>query len=109
MSSSEVVSLWRREEAEACGREAELSLLLREHDDAKSTDRARFVFVKGPAGVGKSHLFGLVRLAALKRNAPVFEGGSGRDARRTFGLFTPMLSELLGHLGQSGVPASRLA
>jgi transcriptional regulator with GAF, ATPase, and Fis domain len=108
--ASEVVSLWRqREQTESFGREAELSLLLRDHDDAKSADRSRFVFVKGPAGVGKSHLFGLLRTAGARRNAPVFEGGSGRDARRTFGLFTPLLSQLLAHLGQSGVPASRLA
>jgi tetratricopeptide (TPR) repeat protein len=107
--SSEVVSLWRKEEAESSGREAELSSLLREHDDARSSERARFIFVKGPHGVGKSHLFGLVRAAVLKRNTQVFEGGSGRDAKRTFGLFTPMLNEVLAHLGQSGVPASRLA
>jgi len=84
-------------------------MLLREHDDARSTERARFVFLKGPAGVGKSHLFGLLRGAAARRNAHVFEGGSGRDARRTFGLFSPIVAELLTHLGQSGVPAARLA
>ncbi len=110
--STEVLQLWRgraNEDSVASGRDAELSMLLREHDDAKSSERARFVFLKGPAGVGKSHLFGLLRAAASRRSAPVFEGGSARDARRTFGLFSPIVSELLQHLGQDGVPAARLA
>ncbi|MBK7863011.1 MAG: AAA family ATPase [Archangiaceae bacterium] len=109
--SSEVLSLWRgkAEDASASGREAELSMLLRELDDAKASQKARFVFVKGPQGVGKSHLFGLLRTAAARKSAPVFEGGSGRDARRTFGLFAPIVQELLSHLGQDGVPAARLA
>ncbi len=100
---------WRGREEESSGREAELSLLLRELDEAKTTERARFVFVKGSTGVGKSHLFGLLRGAVAKRNTHVFEGGSGRDSKRVFGLFTPIVNELLAHLGPSGVPAARLA
>jgi transcriptional regulator with GAF, ATPase, and Fis domain/tetratricopeptide (TPR) repeat protein len=108
--STEVLSLWGRASVDALtGRDAELSMLLRELDDAKAAQRARFVFLKGPAGVGKSHLFGLIRASAARRGAQVFEGGSGRDARRTFGLFAPMVQELVQHLGQNGVPAARLA
>src|SRR5439155_5472171 len=105
---SEVQPFWRREE-ESSVRDAELSMLVREHDDAKASGRARFVFVKGPAGVGKSHLFGLLRRKSLERNMPVFEGGSGRDAKKTFGVWTPIVQELLHQLGQSGIPAARLA
>ena len=107
--SNEIARLtFRGEHAEASGREAELALLLREHDESKSTARPRFVFVRGPAGVGKSHLFGQLRAALLKRGVAVFEGASGRDARKSFGLFQPMVSELGTWLEQSGVPEPRL-
>jgi hypothetical protein len=106
---TEVLWRGRAEDGAASGRESELSMLLRELDDAKSSARARFVFLKGPQGVGKSHLFGLLRASAGRRNFPVFEGASGRDARRTFGLFAPVVSELLTWLEQDGVPGARLA
>ncbi|MHB8877717.1 MAG: hypothetical protein ACYC8T_28840, partial [Myxococcaceae bacterium] len=64
--ANEVLSLFG-EPAGASGREAELSVLLREHEEARASERARFVFVRGPAGVGKSHLFGLVRKAMAAR------------------------------------------
>jgi transcriptional regulator with GAF, ATPase, and Fis domain/tetratricopeptide (TPR) repeat protein len=102
------LTLWRGEQPEASGREAELSLLLREHDESKSSGRPRFVFLRGPGGVGKSHLFGQLRAALLKRGVGVFEGASGRDARKSFGLFQPLVTELGSWLEQSGVPEPRL-
>ena len=102
-------TMWRGEQAEASGREAELSLLLREHDEAKSTARPRFVFLRGPAGVGKSHLFGQLRAALVKQGVAVFEGASGREARKSFGMFHPMINELATSLEQSGVPEPRLS
>src|SRR4051812_2448184 len=106
--ASGVLSLWREPEG-ASGREAELSALLREHEAALSAARARFVFVKGPRGVGKSHLLSLFRRAAVGRGALVFEAESARDARRPFGLFGSMARELLDHVGHSGRPVPALA
>jgi polynucleotide 5'-kinase involved in rRNA processing len=54
--STDVLRYLRPPVAETTGREGELALLLREHHEAKSTGTARFVFVRGPRGVGKSHL-----------------------------------------------------
>jgi transcriptional regulator with GAF, ATPase, and Fis domain/tetratricopeptide (TPR) repeat protein len=106
--ANEVLSFWR-EPSGASGREAELSVLLREHEEARSSERARFVFVRGPAGVGKSHLFGLVRQAMASRGVAVFEGESPREAKRPFGLFASLLEALVDHLSHSGVPSDRLA
>jgi transcriptional regulator with GAF, ATPase, and Fis domain len=104
----EALSLWRQPESNG-GREAELSVLLRELDEARSARRARFVFVRGPSGVGKSHLFRQLRLAAGARGVDVFEAESAREARRPFGLFTGVCRELLAHLGHAGTPAEKLA
>jgi transcriptional regulator with GAF, ATPase, and Fis domain/tetratricopeptide (TPR) repeat protein len=95
--------------AEPSGREGELSLLLREHEEAKSSGRPRFVFVRGARGVGKSYLTSLLSAEASKRGVPVFEGGSGRDVRRTWGLMAPLVNELLTAAARSGVPQSRVA
>ncbi len=103
-----VLSLWREPEG-ASGREAELSALLREREDAQAQARARFVFVKGPRGVGKSHLFSLFRRAAVAQGAVVFEAPSGREARRPFGLFAELTRELLDHAGHAGTPMPALA
>ena len=83
--SNEVLRLVRESSsasAEPSGREGELSLLLREYDEAKASGRPRFVFVRGARGVGKSYLTSLLAAAVSKRGVPVFEGGSGRDVRR---------------------------
>ena len=102
--SSDVLRLVREPAAEPSGREGELSLLLREHDEAKATGRPRFVFVRGARGVGKSYLTSLLTAAVSKRGVPVFEAGSGRDVRRTWGLMAPLVNELLVAAGRSGVP-----
>ncbi|MBI3183370.1 MAG: sigma 54-interacting transcriptional regulator [Myxococcales bacterium] len=107
--ASQVLPLWKEEAQGASGREAELSTLLREHEEARSSGKARFVFVRGPAGVGKSHLFRLFRAAASARGTDVFEAESPRDSRRPFGLFSQILSELIEHLEHSGVPDAKLA
>jgi transcriptional regulator with GAF, ATPase, and Fis domain len=110
--SNEVLRLVRDSAAvvaEPSGREGELSLLLREHDEAKASGRPRFVFVRGARGVGKSYLTSLLAAAVSKRGVPVFEGGSGRDVRRTWGLMAPLVNELLTAAARSGVPQSRVA
>ncbi len=109
--ASEVLSLFREPVGldSACGREAELSVLLREHEEARASERARFVFVRGPAGVGKSHLFGLLHKAVFGRGAPVFEAESPRECKRPFGLFARVVGELLEHLSHAGVPDQKLA
>ncbi|MFZ5441746.1 MAG: tetratricopeptide repeat protein, partial [Myxococcota bacterium] len=94
---------------ETTGREAELAVLLREHHEAKATGTARFVFVRGPRGVGKSHLVNLLAQNLGGQGVPVFEGGSGRDVRQTWGLFAPMLGELLTLVKRSGVPETTVA
>ncbi|MFZ5471360.1 MAG: sigma 54-interacting transcriptional regulator [Myxococcota bacterium] len=95
---------------DASGREAELAELLGEHDAARINERAGFVFVRGPAGVGKSHLFGLLRQALAARGTAVFEATSPREVRRPYGLFSSMVSQLFDHLGHDLGPASvRLA
>ena len=96
-------------EADASGREAELSSLLREHDEAKSSARPRFVFVRGPQGVGKSFLFSLLRRALVERGTAVFEGGSAREVKRTFGLIAPIARALTPYLEQTGVPQPKLS
>ncbi|MFT3838451.1 MAG: sigma 54-interacting transcriptional regulator [Myxococcaceae bacterium] len=96
-------------EADASGREAELSALLREHDEAKSSARPRFVFVRGPQGVGKSFLFSLLRRALVERGTAVFEGGSAREVKRTFGLIAPIARALTPYLEQTGVPQPKLS
>ncbi len=106
--SSEVLSLWK-EAVPASGREAELAALLREHELSRESGKARFVFVRGPAGVGKSHLFGLFRQALVARGVPVFESGLPRESGRPFGLWASMLAQLFEQVGHSAVPALRLA
>ncbi|MDP1916721.1 MAG: sigma 54-interacting transcriptional regulator [Myxococcales bacterium] len=110
--SNEVLRLVRESSsasAEPSGREGELSLLLREYDEAKASGRPRFVFVRGARGVGKSYLTSLLAAAVSKRGVPVFEGGSGRDVRRTWGLMAPLVNELLTAAARSGVPQARVA
>ena len=110
--SNEVLRLVRDSSsaaAEPFGREGELSLLLREYDEAKASGRPRFVFVRGARGVGKSYLTSLLAAAVSKRGVPVFEGGSGRDVRRTWGLMAPLVNELLTAAARSGVPQARVA
>ena len=87
--SMDVLRYLRPPTAEQTGREAELALLLREHHEAKSSGTARFVFVRGPRGVGKSHLVAQLAQALSSQGTPVFEGGSGRDARQTWGVLYP--------------------
>jgi DNA-binding NtrC family response regulator len=99
----------RKVQGSRSGREAELSALLREHDEARAADRARFAFVRGPAGVGKSYLFALLRRALAERGVEVFEAESPREARRPFGLFAPLVREMLDQLGHGGVPGAQLA
>jgi hypothetical protein len=91
------------------GREVELSLLEREHDVAKKSRRARVVFLRGPRGVGKSHLLASLRRALQARGTPVFEAGRTRDGSRPWALFSPMVPELLSQLTQAGVPDARVA
>jgi transcriptional regulator with GAF, ATPase, and Fis domain/tetratricopeptide (TPR) repeat protein len=105
--AGEVLSLWG-DAGRAAGREAELSTLLREHEESRAAERARFVFVRGPAGVGKSHLFGLLRQELASRGVPVFEGQSPREARRPFGLFSSMVEQISDHLAHAGVPSLKL-
>ncbi len=93
---------------EASGRASELTALWRELEDARAASRARLVFVRGPAGAGKTHLFDTFRQSLTRSGVRVFEGSSARDVRRTFGLFVPLLSELLAHLKDAGVPAPAL-
>src|SRR5215211_2905346 len=104
----EVISSWRST-SECTGRETELSVLLREHDDARTLVRARFAFVRGPAGVGKSHLFRLARQALAARGVAVFEAESARDARRPYVSFASLISEVLEHLSHQGVAPVQLA
>ncbi|MBL8918600.1 MAG: sigma 54-interacting transcriptional regulator [Myxococcaceae bacterium] len=101
--------LFREPVAEPSGREGELSLLLREHDEARAAGRPRFVFVRGARGVGKSYLTSLLASSATKRGVPVFEGGSGREVRRTWGLMAPLVNELLTSVARSGVPQAKVA
>ncbi|MBX5483743.1 MAG: sigma 54-interacting transcriptional regulator [Myxococcaceae bacterium] len=105
---SEVVSLWPRADA-SHGRDAELAVLLRELDEAREQSRPRFSFVRGPAGVGKSHLFRIFRHALGARGVEVFEAESARDARRPFGLFAALIPALIEHLEHAGAPSASLA
>ncbi|MEW5742054.1 MAG: sigma 54-interacting transcriptional regulator [Myxococcota bacterium] len=95
--------------SESSGRETERSVLLREQDEARAAGRARFVFVRGPAGVGKSHLVESFVRAATAKGVGVFEGASGRDARRTWGVVGPMVSQLITHAVRAGVPEAKVA
>ncbi len=95
--------------AEGTGRETELAMLLREHQEAKASGSARFVFVRGPRGVGKTHLISQLAQTLSTQGTPIFEGGSGRDSRQTWGVFAPMLGELLTLVKRSGVPETTLA
>ena len=100
---------WWRSEAEPSGRETELSLLERELDDARSLERARVVLVRGPQGVGKSHLFALARQALAAKGAAIFEGASAREVKKSFGLFLPVLEQALEQLTHDGLPPDVLA
>lgn len=91
------------------GREVELSLLEREHDEAKKARRARVVFLRGPRGVGKSHLLASLRRSLSARGTPVFEAGKSREGGRPWAVFAPMVPELLAQLSQAGVPDARVA
>ena len=107
--SQDVLRYLRPPVTEVTGREAELTMLLREHHEAKASGSARFVFIRGPRGVGKSHLVAQLAQALGGQGTPVFEGGSGRDARQTWGVFAPMLGELLTLVKRSGVPETTVA
>jgi transcriptional regulator with GAF, ATPase, and Fis domain len=107
--SSEVVRLFAEMPAEPSGRESELSLLLREHDEAKASGRPRVVFIRGAQGVGKSYLTSLLSATCARRGVPVFEGSSGREVRRTWGLVAPLVQELLTAAARSGVPQAKMA
>lgn len=106
---SEVLRLGAEVVQGAPGREAELAALLREYDEARTTQHTRVVVVRGPAGVGKSFLSLRLLAAAGRRGAPVFEGGSGRDGQRPWGLVAPLVSPMLEHLTRSGVPEAVVA
>ncbi len=93
--SNDVMRYLRPVTPEVSGREAELALLAREHQEAKASGTARFVFVRGPRGVGKTHLLAQLAQSLSSQGTPIFEGGSGREARQTWGVFAPMLGELL--------------
>ncbi len=107
--SQDVLRYLRPPVTEVTGREAELTMLLREHHEAKASGTARFVFIRGARGVGKSHLVAQLAQALGGQGTPVFEGGSGRDARQTWGVFAPMLGELLTLVKRSGVPETTVA
>ncbi len=107
--NQDVLRYLRPPVTEVTGREAELTMLLREHHEAKASGSARFVFIRGPRGVGKTHLVTQLAQALAGQGTPVFEGGSGRDARQTWGVFAPMLGELLTLVKRSGVPETTLA
>src|SRR6476661_6241109 len=106
--ASEVLSLWAKAET-SHGRDVELSALLRELDEAKAQARPRFAFVRGPAGVGKSHLFRLFRQLCGGRSVEVFEADSARDAKRPFGLFANLIPALIEHLEHAGAPAAQVS
>ena len=80
------------------GREVELSMLEREHEEARKARRARVVFLRGPRGVGKSHLLASLRRSLQVRGTPVFDAGKTRDGTRPWSLFAPMVPELLAQL-----------
>jgi len=107
--STEVLRLLRPVGGElSSGREAELAALVREQDEARAAHRARFVFVRGPAGVGKSHLLEAFGRALAAKGVPCFEGRSGRDVRRPWGVMAPLVRELLTHALRAGVPEAKV-
>ncbi len=105
---SDVIS-FARPMPEHGGRDAELAALLREHEEARAAERARFVFVRGAAGVGKSHLFSSLRRALTAQGVVVFEAESPRDVKRPFGLFVQLCDALLDHVRHSALSPERLA
>jgi DNA-binding NtrC family response regulator len=90
--------------APVTGREGELVALLREWSECRAEGRARFVFVRGPRGVGKSHLLRSFRDAVTRRGAPVLEGGHVRESQRPWALMAPLLQQGLSLLPSLGVP-----
>ncbi|HEY3445167.1 MAG TPA: sigma 54-interacting transcriptional regulator [Myxococcales bacterium] len=96
-------------ESASSGRERELALLLREHAEARERGAARWAFVHGPAGVGKSHLFGAVRRSFAARGIRVFEGRASRTSAKAYGLFAELVPELLDALAEAGIPARTTA
>ncbi|MCI0672876.1 MAG: sigma 54-interacting transcriptional regulator [Myxococcaceae bacterium] len=103
----ELASLWREHE-DAAGRTAELGLLERELDEARAAGRARFVFVRGAAGVGKSHLLASFRRVVGQQGIPVFESESPREGRRPFGLFAGVVREMLDFAAHGGTAPAQL-
>ena len=93
----------------ANGREVELSVLEREHQDARETRRARVLFLRGPRGVGRSHLLAQLRESLRARGVAVFESGRVREQARPFGLFAPMVGQLLTHAERLGAPEAKVA
>lgn len=91
------------------GRGADLATLLADWEEARRHGSARIALVTGPVGVGKTHFFGELRRAAQARGAEVFEGSSGKEVGRPYGLFAELLREVLAFLGHTGVPPSVLA
>ena len=107
--SIDVLRYLREPGAEASGRDAEISSILRAHDEARQSGRAHFVSLRGAVGVGKSHVVQQVAQALSQRGVTTFEGGSAREVRRPWGTFAPMIGELLTHLARSGVPENVVA
>jgi DNA-binding NtrC family response regulator/tetratricopeptide (TPR) repeat protein len=93
----------------SAARSAELDLLLREYDEARRTGRARFVVVRGPRGVGKSHLVAELEEALARADVRCFVGGSARQSRKAFWLFEPLVQALLEVLPHTGAAPTRVA
>jgi transcriptional regulator with GAF, ATPase, and Fis domain/tetratricopeptide (TPR) repeat protein len=102
----DVVALAR--EREVAGREREITALSREYDEARTRGQVRLAFVKGPAGIGKTHLFRALRRSLTDHGGRVFEGGAPRHDRRAYGLFAPMVTDLLGFAAELGIPQRTL-
>ncbi|MGC4117085.1 MAG: sigma 54-interacting transcriptional regulator [Myxococcales bacterium] len=96
-------------ESSPSGRERELALLVREHEEARERGTARWAFVHGPAGVGKSFLFAALRRSFAQRGIRVFEGRASRTSAKAYGLFSELVPEVLDALAEAGVPARTTA
>ncbi|MGI5863992.1 MAG: AAA family ATPase, partial [Myxococcales bacterium] len=103
MNQAAVVELF------SSGREQELELLTREYEQSRTRACARFAFVHGPAGIGKSYLMRALRRSLASRGIQVFEGAASRALPAAYGLVAGLVPALLDYLGELGIPGRVVA
>jgi DNA-binding NtrC family response regulator/tetratricopeptide (TPR) repeat protein len=99
-----------RGDLDVTGREQEIARLVQILDEASRLGGApQVVFVRGPAGIGKSFLLDTFTRAVHDRGARILSGTAARGAASPYGLFASVVPSALSHLAELGLPTATIA